>query len=343
MIQDQQTSTNELPDSTGLVLVTGASGFLGGHLVRRLSSEGKAVRALYNSNPPDASMVALPKVQWMRCDLLDVFAVEEAMEGVSRVFHCAAIVSFHPSAKERMMHFNVESTVNLVNEAVEREVDKFLFVSSVAALGRTEGQKIITEEEQWEESSHNTRYGLSKYLSELELWRGAGEGLNTVIVNPGIILGEGNWDEGSARLMKVVYKEFPFHTRGINGWVDVEDVVEVMVRLMDSNVSNERFILTAGNYGYKDVFTRMAKALGKKPPSIPAGPLLTGLVWRWSLFRSMIFGETATITKETARSSQRQTYYDNSKLSRFLPEFSYRSLDETIGRMAAAFLRDHQR
>lgn len=320
-----------------LTLVTGASGFLGRHLIKYLSQQGKTIRALYNNTPPDDALKGLAGVEWLQCDLLDIFQVEDALADVSYVYHCAAIVSFDASHRDRMIHFNVESTTNVVNEALVRGVKKLLFVSSVAALGRAENQKEITEEEQWEESKYNSRYGFSKQLAEMEVWRGFAEGLDGVVVNPGIILGEGNWNEGSARLMKVVYKEFPFYTSGINAWVDVADVIRAMVQLMDSNISGERFILSAGNYSYREIFTRMAEALGKKPPHIRAGGLLTSLVWRWSIFRSRLFGETATITRETARSSQRQAFYNAGKLPRFLPGFTYSSIDSTVRRMAAVF------
>jgi len=332
-----------------MILVTGASGFLGQHLVQHLSAAGKAVRALYRRHMPPPELKALPGINWMQCDLLDIMALEEAMQGISEVYHCAAIVSFHPDEKEAMMHFNIEGTANVVNEALNQNVRKLLFVSSVAALGRSEVvQTEISEEEQWEESRYNSRYGLSKHLAELEVWRGAGEGLSTVIVNPGIILGEptslqaasNGWDQGSARLMKVVDKEFPFYTGGVNAWVDVKDVVHAMVSLMDSDIQDERFILSAGNYAYREVFTEMAKALDKKPPHIKAGKLLSALVWRWSMFRSRLFGETATITRETARTAQREVRYNNAKLFRFLPEFQYTELKDTIERMATAFRAD---
>jgi len=321
-----------------MILITGASGFLGSHLVRALAGRQTPVRALYHSNAPADDLLLLPGVEWRQCDLLDIFAVEEVMDGVDEIYHCAAIVSFHPRQKERMIHFNVESTANVVNEALERGIRKLLFVSSVAALGRSqEGKKEVTEEEEWEESRYNSRYGLSKHVAEMEVWRAAAEGLDTVIVNPGIILGEGNWEVGSARLMKVVDKEFPFYTQGINAWVDVADVVRAMIALMESKVSSERFILSAGNFAYRDIFTMMAQELGRKPPHIKAGTLLTGLVWRWSMFRSRIFGETATITRETAATAQKQVFYNNSKLFRFLPEFRYTEMNETIRRMAKAF------
>jgi nucleoside-diphosphate-sugar epimerase len=328
-----------------MVLVTGASGFLGQHLVAFLSRRGKAVRALYNGTAPDEVLKKLSGVEWQKCDLLDVYAVEEAMRGIEEVYHCAAIVSFHPSEKVKMVHFNVEGTTNIVNEALEQNIRKLVFVSSVAALGRSEAaQKEVAEEAQWDESKYNSAYGLSKHLSEMEVWRGMAEGLDAVVVNPGIILGapfsnainsgKDFWDTGSARLMKVVDSEFPFYTQGVNAWVDVEDVVNAMTGLMDSQVSGERFVISAGNFSYREIFTEMAKALNKKAPSIKAGTTLTELVWRWSMLRSVLFRKTVTITKETAKTSQKKVYYNNGKLVQFLPDFTYTPIKETIDKMA---------
>lgn len=325
---------------TGPVLVTGASGFVGQHLVRRLSAAGREVRALYNRHAPSADLLALPGVTWVPCDLLDVYQVEDVLRGMTRVYHCAAVVSFHKSDRQHMLHFNVESTVNIVNEALEQGLEKLLYVSSVAALGRSGHNREITEEEQWEESRYNSAYGLSKQLAELEVWRGMAEGLDAVIVNPGIILGEGNWNTGSARLMKVVHEEFPFYTRGVNAWADVQDVVRIMEQLMDSTVSGERFIISAGNFAYREVFTEMARALGKKPPHIGASPFMTGLIWRWNALRTAFTGKKATVTRETAATAQKIAIYNNGKLLQFLPEFHYTPLPETIGRMARAFIAD---
>lgn len=321
-----------------MILVTGASGFVGQHLVQYLSAQGKPVRALYNSHPPKDELLLLPNISWMQCDLLDVYAVEAAMEGIEDIYHCAAVVSFAPGDKQRMLHFNVEATANIVNEAIARNVRKILYVSSIASLGRNAAGKEITEEEEWQESKHNSIYSLSKYNAELEIWRGIGEGLDAVIINPGIILGEGNWDEGSARLIKVVYNEFPFYTEGINGWVDVKDVVALAHRLMNSDISAERFIVSAGNFSYKDIFTRMAEAMGRKPPYIKANALMTGIVWRWNWLRNRLFGSKITVTKETARTANHLNYYNNNKLFSFLPGFQYTPMQDTINRMATSFL-----
>jgi nucleoside-diphosphate-sugar epimerase len=324
-----------------MVLVTGASGFIGQHLVRFLSSKGEDVRALYNRNAPSAELRELPNVDWYKYDLLDIYDVAEAMYEVDEVYHCAARVSFDPAHRDEMMHFNVESTANLVNQALEQGIRKMIYVSSIAALGRaTESGIEINEDVEWEESKHNSVYSQSKYFAEMEVWRGIGEGLNAAIVNPAPILGEGNWEEGSAALMKVVYKEFPFYTEGVTAWVDVADVVKAMYELMKSEVHSERFIISVGNHAYKEVFTIMAQALDKKPPHIRATRFMSGLVWRWNALKNAITGKPVTITKETAATAQRKNYYDNRKFLRFFPSFSYTPLPETISRMAAAFLKD---
>jgi dihydroflavonol-4-reductase len=321
-----------------MILVTGASGFVGQHLIKMLSTKQQPVRALYNSTQPPQALQHLSNISWMQCDLLDIYDVEEAMKGITDVYHCAGIVSFNAKDKEQVLHFNVESTANIVNEALEQGIRKMVFVSSVAALSRSEEKKEITEEEQWEESKYNSVYGLSKYLAETEVWRGVAEGLNAVIINPSTILGEGDWDRGSARLIKVVYNEFPFYTSGISGWVDVQDVVNAMYQLMQSDISEERFIINEGNHAFREVFNIMAKAMNRKPPHIAASKFMTGLVWRWNVLRNVLFGKQITVTKETAAIASKQSFYNNRKLQAALPSFTYTPLEETITRMAKAYM-----
>jgi len=322
-----------------LVLLTGASGFLGQHLLRYLSANGGSVRALYNNQAPSASLRALPGVEWVKYDLLDIYAVEDAMQDIEEVYHCAAIMSFRPKKREEMLHFNTESTANVVNQALEQGIRKMVHISSVAALGRQlDNVKEISEEEQWEESMGNSAYGMSKYLAEMEVWRGIGEGLNAVIVNPGIILGEGNWDKGSSQIMKTVYKEFPFFTEGINAWVDVEDVVKICCMLMASDVEAERFIISAGNVTYKDILALMANALGKKAPAMKASTFMTGAVWRYESVKGFLSGSDPLLTKETSRNAHSKSYYNNGKLLNFFPDYHYNSPETTIKRMAETFL-----
>jgi dihydroflavonol-4-reductase len=321
-----------------MVLVTGASGFLGQHLVRQLATQNIPIRALYHNNSPCEELLQLPNVSWVQCDLLDVVEVEQAFSNIQEVYHCAAKVSFDAADKYLIQKTNAHSTANVVNAALEANIRKLLFVSSIATLGRANLDKPLSENDYWEESKNNSAYARSKYLSEMEVWRGMAEGLIAVIVNPAVILGTGDWEQGSARLMKVVDNEFPFYTEGLNGWVDVKDVVNAMLMLMKSDICEERFILCEGNHSYKEIFTLMAHALGKKPPHIKAPKWATSLLWRWNVLRKLFTGKSATLTKETTRTAQVKCYYNNSKFLNAFPEFKYSSIKDTIFGMA----RDYQ-
>ena len=322
-----------------MILVTGASGFLGQHLVQSLATKGAQVRALYFQHHPPAHLATLKGITWFPADLLDIYDVAAAMAGVTHIYHCAAVVSFLPEQHEMMLHFNPESTANIVNQAIVQGIQKMVYVSSIAALGKAiEGKPEITEEEQWGESNYTSAYGLSKYLAETEVWRGIGEGLNAVIINPGIILGENSAHEGAPALMDIAHKEFPFYTKGVTAWVDVQDVVQLMQELMQTTVDAERYIVSSGNYAFREIFNLMAKVLGKKPPHIYAGTFLSGVVWRYYQLRSL-FGKTPAITRETARNANTVSYYSQHKLLATLPGFSYAPMQQTIERMAKAYLK----
>lgn len=322
-------------------LITGASGFLGQHLVRHLSAKGETVRALYYKHEPGTELKSLPGVVWQQADLLDIYDVENVLEGIDEVYHCAGIVSFDPKHRSAMRHFNIESTVNLVNLSLEKGIRKLVHVSSVAALGRKEQAVAeITEEEEWEESHTNSAYGESKYHAEMEVWRGMAEGLNAVIVNPGIILGETSGYDSVAGLMKMAYKEFPFYTSGVTAWVDVKDVVNIMYLLMKSDIHNERFIVNEGNHSFNEILTLMAQAVNKKPPHIKASPVLTTTIAQLSQWKTALFGGNDILTNETARTSTRVYHYNNSKLLNTLDGFAYTPIETTINRVGKAFLKD---
>jgi len=327
-----------------MVLVTGASGFVGQQLVRYLSAQGVQVRALYNRHMPTGELAQLPSVAWMQCDLLDVYAVTEALNGISDVYHCAAVVSFDPRRRNEILHFNTESTANLVNEALEQNIRKMVYVSSIAALGRSGNEeKEITEEQEWGESKYNSAYGISKYLGETEVWRGIGEGLNAVIVNPGIILGPTTGRDLSAGLMKMAWREFPFYSGGVNSWVDMDDLIKIMVTLMASDIEGERFIVSNGNHGYREILELMAQALNKKPPRYSVSPLLAGIMWRLLKIQSTITGKTPMITRETANNANARCYYNNSKLLNALPGLAYKPIRESIDGMARSFIHTYKK
>jgi dihydroflavonol-4-reductase len=311
-----------------MILVTGGAGLVGNELIKQLLAQGKTVKAIYNKSPlAFSNSTALTSVQ---CDILDVYALEDAMQGVTEVYHCAAIISFMPKDEHKLYKINVEGTANVVNACLNAGVRKLLYVSSVSALGRIRMGEIINETMEWKEDVSNSKYGHSKYLAEMEVWRGVAEGLNAVMVNPVIILGAGDWNEGSTKLFKSVYDGFPWYTTGTTGFVAVQDVANAMIQLMQADITAEKFIISAENETYQAILNMMAKAFNKKAPSKKVTPFLAAITWRLEAIKSKFTGSTPLITKETAVTSLAEVKFDNSKLLKFLPNFRYTSLQETV-------------
>ncbi|MEO6546956.1 MAG: NAD-dependent epimerase/dehydratase family protein [Ferruginibacter sp.] len=317
-----------------MILVTGGAGLLGGELIRQLLLQGCEVRAIYNKTPlPD---FGLENLQQFQCNILDIIGLEEAMQDVDLVYHCAAIVTFDPARRSELFQVNVEGTANVVNAALNAGVKKLLHVSSVAALGRIREDKAVNESMVWTEETSNSIYGESKYRGEMEVWRGIGEGLEAVIVNPSIILGAGDWSTGSSQLFKNVYDEFPWFTEGTTGFVDARDVAKAMIKLMESAIINERFIISAENVSYQELFNLIAKTFHKKQPYKKVTPMIARVVWRWEAIKTLFTKKKPLITKETTATALAKVHYNNKKLLRFLPDFQYRSIEETIQHTCAA-------
>lgn len=300
---------------------------LGNALIAALVQRGEKVKAIYNKTPLQPFNAAVQQIQ---CDILDVITLEEVMQGVTHIYHCAGLVSFHKKDADRLYKINVEGTANIVNAALIAGVQKIVHVSSVAALGRIRETEAIHEKMTWTPQTSNSKYGESKHLGEMEVWRGIAEGLNAVIVNPTIILGPGNWSDGSTAIFKSVYNEFPWYTNGSTGFVDVRDVVKVMIELMDSTVSAERFIISAHNESYRNVFNAIADAFDKKRSHKEVTPLLAKLVTITEAIKSRFSGKAPLLTKETAATAMAKVNFDNSKLFSFLPGFQYLPLAQTV-------------
>lgn len=323
-----------------MILVTGATGLVGSHLVSALVREGKSVRAIYRTSIP--VIIGGDQVDWVQADILDVVSLETAMIGIDQVYHCAAIVSFSAKNKDSIHQTNIDGTANVVNAALVGNIQKMVFVSSVAALGRIREGSLINENMNWSKETSNSEYGKSKYLAEVEVWRGIGEGLNAVIVNPVIILGPGNWNKGSTGIFKSAYNEFPWYTQGSSGFVDVWDVVKSMIQLMDSPINAQRFIVCADNTSYRNVFSMIANAFGKKPPHRKVSPLMAEIVWRLESIKALFTGKEPLLTKETSRTARAVVNFDNSKLLKAIPTFKYSNLNDSIQRICAELKNNHK-
>lgn len=320
-------------------LVTGAAGLLGVYLIRDLLKTNEPVIAIYRSKiPPQLSPEEQAQVTWIQGDILDVLFLAEVMEDCDKVYHCAGLVSFSPKRVKDLFKINVDGTANVVNACLAAGVSKLIHVSSVASLGRKRNGQTVTENVKWDDNANPSVYGKTKYLGELEVWRGIAEGLNAVIVNPVIILGKGDWHSGSGATFKNAYNEFPWYTEGSSGFVDGEDVAKAMVMLMDSEITAERFILSAENWTYRALFTAMAKGFGKKPPSRKVTPWLAALVWRLEAIKGWITGQDPLLTKETAETAQQTVKFDNTKILKALPGFSFKPLQQTIEESCSYYL-----
>ena len=268
-----------------MVLVTGATGILGRVIVLELLKRGKIVRAakrrssnleevrhsfqFYAENPDDF----FNKIEWMNVDFEDIHSLQTAMIGIDEVYHCAATVSFHPADQRKMYHTNIEGTKNLLFACEGSGVKKFCFVSSIAVLDGVNEKDETDENSDYNQKLDHSAYAVSKHFSEMEVWRAAAEGLNTVIVNPGIIIGSGNWTQSSGLIFENLARSYTFS--GGASYVDVRDVAKVSIELMDKNIFNERFILISENKRYFEVGSYVRQKLGLSAPKIIPSALLT--------------------------------------------------------------------
>jgi dihydroflavonol-4-reductase len=341
-----------------MIFVTGGTGLVGSHLLFELTSAGKKVKALKRQTSnldqvlktfsyySENAQAFFDQIEWVDGDILDYFSLEKILIGVSEIFHCAAIISFESKERKRMISNNVEGTANIVNAAIENGVKKICHVSSIASLGRLENGELITEETNWVPEKHISGYSESKFFSEAEIWRGIEEGLDAVIVNPSIIFGPANWENGSAKMFKTIWDGMKFYTKGITGFVDVNDVTKAMLQLSDEanfeKCKNQRYILNSENLSYQNVFSQIANELGKAKPTVYASNFLLSIVWRVATFASWISGKPSLITRESVSNSNETNNFDGSKITRAI-DYNYTPISESIKQTASFLKMDMQK
>jgi len=322
-----------------MILVTGANGLLGSYLVRRLIDSGEKVRGLKRAKS-DLSLLGdyAARVEWTEGDVTDIFSLEEAMKGVDKVYHLAALISMQSSDADKMLSVNAEGTANIVNAALSSDIKKLLYASSVAAFGRPEpAGRMIDENLDVKDSKDNFPYFKSKLYAEREIWRGVAEGLNAVIINPSTILGGGFWSMPPNALFEQLYKGLPFYTSGVNGFVDVRDVVTVAMQLMDSDISAEKFIVSAENLPWNEVMWMAADAMKVKRPFIRINKPIGSLAWRLDALRAFFTRMKPLATGDSVTLAQNDFYYSNDKIRKTL-DFNFRPMHDTIAETAAAYL-----
>ena len=315
-----------------MILVTGGTGLVGFHLLLQLSQEENAIRAIYRSEKKllhvknlfekENKLPQFEKIDWVKADILDIPALETAFTNVSYVYHCAALVSFNPKDEEKLYQNNIFGTANVVNCCLSSNVKKLCYVSSISALGNgTEHNLLINEETERNNEAVRSDYSISKFGAEMEVWRGFQEGLDVVIVNPGVIFGNGFPKEGSSLFIRNIKNGQLFYTQGKLGIVAVEDVVKAMTNLMKSNISGERFILVAEDITYKELFDSIADGLTSRTSANKVKkPKFEIKKWQLQIIRifefifSALFFRKRMLTKATIKALYNIEIYDTNKI-----------------------------
>lgn len=325
-----------------MILVTGATGLVGSHLVLQLMMQDQVVKALFRKEENKKNVLQVfeyyqktelfDKIDWIQADILDIPSMEVAFENIATVYHCAALISFDPKDEEKLRKTNIEGTANVVNLSIDFGVKKLCYVSSIAALGDLKDfENVITEETEWNPEAHHSDYAISKYGAEMEVWRGHQEGLQVVVVNPGVILGPIFWTDGSGEIYQKVKNGLPFYTKGGTGFVSVTDVVKAMVDLMQSTIKNERFVLVSETLSYQTVTNLIAEKLKVNTPKIHAKKWMTSVACRLDGLLGL-FGKKRMLSKDMARTLHTIDYYDSSKVKESIG-IEFEKIDEYIKRV----------
>lgn len=335
-----------------MILITGGTGLVGSHLLYKVLQTNARVRAIYRKEAKLALVKKVfsyytphyetlyNKIEWVRADITDIPSLKEAFIDIDYVYHCAAVVSFDPNKYHLLRKTNIEGTANVVNLCISNKVKKLGYISSIATIGHSPNKEWLTESTDWNADSDHNVYAITKYGAEIEVWRGMQEGVDAVILNPGIIIGPGFWTtEGSGGFIQQSYKGMPYYTHGITGYIDVNDVADAIWKLMAAPIKNERFIAVSESLSFKTVLDQTAQALNVKPPAREATTLILSIAWRLDWLRHLVTGRGRKLTRLMAQSAKSTSKYDASKLKNAL-DFVFKPIQNSINETCQLFLKD---
>ncbi|WP_394751292.1 SDR family oxidoreductase [Spongiimicrobium salis] len=335
-----------------MILVTGGTGMVGAHLLfQLLNKNNSTLRATHRKNSnlqhvkhifsyysQDAEAL-FERIHWVEADITDIPSLDIAFEGVTHVYHCAALISFDPNDFDALKKINIEGTANVANLCIAHNIAKLCYVSTIAAVGKSLGGAKATEENEWTDSHANV-YGLTKNDAEMEVWRAGQEGVPIVIVNPGLIIGPGYWNSGSGVLFRQAYKNRGYYPPSGTGVIVVQDVVDMMIQLMESSIVHERFISIAENLSFQEILTKVAKGFDKAPPKTQLRFWQLEILWRLDWVGHLFSSKGRKLSRKTVTSLRDQEIYDNTKIINAL-QYSFSPLDEAITFACAAFKKEN--
>jgi dihydroflavonol-4-reductase len=256
-----------------MILLTGGTGFVGAQLLELLAQAHPKVLATKRKHSKIPEVLrTYTNIEWLECNVKNYLEVEEALQGVNTVFHCAAYVSFNLKHQHKIFETNVLGTEHIVNACLKLGVQRLYHISSVASLGRNPLGS-ISEKNMFDNDKKQSAYAKSKYLSEMEVWRGYKEGLKGCIVNPSVIIGPTHdWHSGTGNLIRSSAKgRLHFSTTGSIGIVDVRDVAKAVFELSKTDISEEQFILNGDNMTYQALIASINATFNPKNKNIVIG------------------------------------------------------------------------
>ena len=322
-----------------MILVTGATGLVGAHLCLELLQKGTPIVALFRRDKKKEATRAFfsaknklslfEQIEWRQADLCNLPELTKAFEGITHVYHCAAYISMAFHKQAYLQEVNQQGTAYIANLCIENKIEKLAYVSSIAALGNETTSAVINEKTPWNPTLEKTPYAYSKYGAELEVWRASQEGIPVVIINPGVILGTGMPHSPLDQLTEQVRKGIRFYPTGKTGYVAVEDVVEVLIRLMESDIKNERYILVAENWFFKDMIQLTAKSLGKRVPTLELKSSYLYIAWFFESCVSALKLRRKFLTKALVKSLSDTKDIDGSKIQAVI-KFNYRPIADYL-------------
>ena len=338
-----------------MILVTGGTGLVGSHLLLDLLKAGNNVRAIYRKSSnllvvkkvfsfylsSEETELYFNRIDWQEADINDISALTEAFKGITSVYHSAALISFDPSDEKALRKVNIEGTANIVNFCVYGGIKKLCFISSIATMDLTPGEKEISENFTWHQDQNHSDYAISKHGAEIEVWRGAQEGIPCIILNPGIVIGPGFWESGSGQIFNRIHAGLKYHFPKTTGFVGVQDVARAAICAMESSIKNEQYIVVAENLEFKKVLEMIAESIQKPAPKKPLKPWMVFIGWIYQYSAGILFGKKRQIAKKDVKALFAHTFYSNQKL---VSEFNFRftPVQESIRQTGKIFREQKQ-
>ena len=337
-----------------MILVTGGTGLVGSHLLYHLLRKDEQIRAIHRSTSDLEKVhkiftyytseaeaeVLFRKIEWVKADIVNIPSLEKVFEGIQTVYHCAALISFDPKDENKLRKINIEGTANIVNHCIAFQVKKLCFVSSIASIGEPVKKDVIDEKCAWNPEKPHSDYAISKYGAEIEVWRASQEGVQVIIVNPGVIIGPGFWNSGSGKLFSRVADGLKYHFPKVTGFVGVNDVVKGMIRLMDAELKNEQYIQVSENLSFESVLKMVARELEKPEPDVQ--------LKKWMIFMGWIFqkiGGWFGVKREITFSSIKSLYHENNFSSKKIKnelDYDFEGIESVISSTAEIYRKEEK-